>query len=202
LEITPHVSLITENMHSTICDMITDLVQNSIEACATEISLNVEATKTHLDVVIADNGKGMSAAVLEKAKDPFYSDGLKHKHRKVGLGLPFLFQTADMTGGRASIESKEGEGTTVTFRVDPTNVDLPIFGNFTTAAVTLMTYGFEGNLTIGRSVECSNYTVEKTELIDILGDLNDMENLILLRNYFSSQEEGIGISKQEGGYHG
>ena len=54
-------------MHATLCDLITDLVQNSIEAGASEINLKVEETKTNLNVVIADNGKGMSAEILEKA---------------------------------------------------------------------------------------------------------------------------------------
>ncbi|MCF7817618.1 MAG: ATP-binding protein [Kiritimatiellales bacterium] len=180
-------------MHATICDLITDLVQNSIEACATDIKLNVEETKTNLNVVIADNGKGMSTAVLEKAKDPFYSDGQKHKHRRVGLGLPFLFQTAEMTGGNAAIKSTEGVGTTVTFQFDPANVDLPMFGNFTMAAVTLMTYGFEGNLTIERSVDGAGYSISKMEVLDALGDLNDTENLILLKNYMASQEEEIKV---------
>ena len=179
-------------MHATICDMITDLVQNSIEARATEINLNIEETKTNLSVVIADNGKGMSAATLEKAKDPFYSDGRKHKHRKVGLGLPFLFQTAETTGGTAGIESSEGVGTTVTFTVDPANVDLPQFGNFTTAAVTLMAYGFEGNLNIARSVNDHSYSVSKKELTDALGDLSDTENLVLLKEFIASHEEDIG----------
>jgi hypothetical protein len=178
-------------MHATLCDLITDLVQNSIEARATEITLNVEETKKNLNVVISDNGKGMSAETLEKAKDPFYSDGRKHSHRKVGLGLPFLFQTAEMTGGTAAIESKEGVGTTVTFNVDPSNVDLPQFGNFTTAAVTLMSYGFEGNLNIARSVDGKAYAVSKDELSDVLGDLNDTENLVLLKKFIASHEEEL-----------
>jgi len=179
-------------MHATLCDLITDLVQNSIEARATEIHLNVEETKTNLNIVIADNGKGMSEETLEKAKDPFYSDGRKHRHRKVGLGLPFLFQTAEMTGGTAAIESKEGAGTTVTFKLDPTNVDLPQFGNFTTAAVTLITYGFDGNLNIARSLNGSSYSVSKAELTDALGDLNDTENLVLLKKFIASHEEDLG----------
>ncbi len=178
-------------MHATICDLITDLVQNSIEANAKEITLNVKETKTNLNVVIADNGKGMSAETLEKAKDPFYSDGQKHKHRKVGLGLPFLFQTSEMTGGTAAIESEEGVGTTVTFNLDPANVDLPMFGNFTTAAVTLMTYGFEGNLTIEHSADEKSYVVSKNELAEALGDLNDLESLALLKQFIASQEEDL-----------
>jgi hypothetical protein len=189
-------------MHATLCDLIMDLVQNSIETRATEITLNVEETKTNLNIVIADNGKGMSAETLEKATDPFYSDGQKHRHRKVGLGLPFLFQTAEMTGGTAAIESKEGAGTTVTFNGDPTNVDLPQFGNFTTAAVTLMAYGFEGNLNIERSFNGRSYTASKNELTDALGDLNDTENLILLKKFIASHEEDIGALQRKGGQHG
>jgi hypothetical protein len=178
-------------MHATICDLITDLVQNSIEAHAKEITLNVEETKTNLKVVITDNGKGMSAEILEKAKDPFWSDGQKHKHRKVGLGLPFLFQTAEISGGTAVIESEEDVGTTITFQLDPTHVDLPMFGNFTTATVSLMTYGFDGNLTVQRSLEEKSYEISKNELIEALGDLNDLESLTLLKQFITSQEEEL-----------
>ena len=68
-------------MHATLCDLITDLVQNSFEADATEITLNVEETGKKLNVVIKDNGKGMSAETLEKAQDPFYSDGKDTKQQ-------------------------------------------------------------------------------------------------------------------------
>lgn len=179
-------------MHATLCDMIMDLVQNSIEARATEILLKVEETNSNLNVVIADDGKGMDAETLVKAKDPFYTDGCKHRHRKVGLGLPFLFQTAEMTGGTAAIESAENKGTTVTFSLDLGNMDVPEFGSFTTAAITLMTYGFDGNLKIERSVDGKEYEVSKAELADVLDDLNHVENLALLKNFIASQEEDIG----------
>ena len=178
-------------MHATLCDMISDLVQNSIEASATEITLQIEETDSTLRVLIADNGKGMDADTLERAKDPFYTDGIKHRHRKVGLGLPFLFQTAEATEGKAHIESTEGKGTSVTFQLNLKHLDLPEFGNFTTAAVTLMTYGFNGNLTIKRQVNHKEYEVSKNELTEVLGDLNDTESLILLRNFMASQEEEL-----------
>ncbi len=178
-------------MHATLCDMITDLVHNSIEAEASQIKLTVKETNSNLNVVITDNGKGMDAKTLEQAKDPFFSDGRKHKHRKVGLGLPFLFQTTEMTGGTATIESEKGTGTTVTFNLDLKNIDLPEFGNFTTAAVTLMTYGFEGNLIIERSVNEKEYEVGKDELTDALGDLNDTESLVLLKNFIASNEKEL-----------
>lgn len=178
-------------MHATLCDMITDLVQNAIEADAVQINLNIEESENQLNIVIIDNGKGMSAETLEKAKDPFWSDGTKHKHRKVGLGLPFLFQTAEMTCGRATVESEEGAGTTVKLSVDPKHVDLPEFGNFSTAAVLLMSYGFEGELTIKRSRNGSGYTVSKQELTEALGDLNDVESINLAKDFLESNEDAI-----------
>jgi len=178
-------------MHATICDMITDLVQNAIEADAAEITLKVEETLDQLNVRIEDNGKGMSAAVLEMAKDPFYTDGQKHVHRKVGLGLPFLFQTSEATGGRAGIDSKEGIGTVVAFELDKKNVDLPMFGNFAKTAVALMAYGFGGNLKIERSVNGKSYEVDKNELTEALGRMDDPEGLMLLREFFETNEREI-----------
>ncbi len=178
-------------MHATICDLITDLVQNSIEAGATEINLEVKETKENLNIAIADNGKGMNAETLEKAKDPFYTDGQKHRHRKVGLGLPFLFQTAEATGGTAEIKSQEGEGTTVVFRLDPTHVDLPMFGNFATTATTLMSYGSEGNVTIERTVNEKRYDVSKQELQEVLGNLNELENLTLMKQFIEENEKEL-----------
>jgi len=182
---------VRKTMHATICDMITDLVQNAIEADATEITLKVEETPDQLNVRIEDNGKGMDAATLEKAKDPFYTDAQKHVHRKVGLGLPFLFQTSEATGGRAGIDSKPGIGTTVVFELDKKNVDLPVFGNFAKTAVALMAYGFGGNLRIERNVNGEKYEVDKNELAEALGGLDDPEGLILLREFFETNEKEI-----------
>ncbi len=178
-------------MHATLCDMITDLVQNSIEAEASQITLTVEETNSNLNVVIADNGRGMDAETLEKAKDPFFTEGRKHRHRKVGLGLPFLYQTAEMTEGAVAIESEAGAGTTVTFQLDRNHVDVPEFGSFTMAAVTLMSYGFEGNLTIKRRVNGKEYALSKNGLTKALGDLNEMESLVLLRDFIQGNEREI-----------
>jgi len=55
-----------------------------------------------------------------------------------------------------------------------------------------MAFGFEGNLTIERSVNGNNYSLSKEELTDVLGDLNDTENLVLLKKFIASHEEDIG----------
>lgn len=178
-------------MHATICNMIIDLVHNSIEAGATEITLKIEEKDSNLSVVIEDNGRGMNAETLTKAMDPFYTDGQKHKHRKVGLGLAFLYQTVEMTHGTVAIRSQEGEGTTVRFNLDPSHIDLPEFGNFAQAAVAMISHGFEGDLTIEHSVNKKSYTANKAELIEVLGDLSEMESLILLKQFIEENEKDI-----------
>lgn len=179
-------------MHATLCDLIMDLTQNSIEADATQIDLHIEESNNEIRVDLRDNGKGMSAEILEKAKDPFYSDGKKHVHRKVGLGLPFLFQTADMTQGTACIESKEGIGTTLSVRFNTAHMDLPQFGSFTSMATALLSYEFAGNLTLKHTINTQSYTLDKDELVEALGSLNDIDGLSLLKQFIQSNENEIG----------
>jgi hypothetical protein len=168
-----------------------DLVQNSIEADATEIELKVMQSQEMFEFSIKDNGKGMSKETQKKAIDPFYSDGLKHAHRRVGLGLPFLLQTADATDGRVIIESEEGRGTQIKFSAEAQHVDLPPQGDFTSAAVMMMSHTATGNLRIVRTVETESYSISRQELTDTVGDLNNPQNLKLMKTYFESQEETL-----------
>ncbi|HPS45061.1 MAG TPA: sensor histidine kinase, partial [Treponemataceae bacterium] len=94
-------------MHFTLCDMLSDLTQNAVEAGSSSIRVTVRETDRELQATIEDNGKGMTPAELKRAEDPFYTDGTKHPGRKVGLGIPFLIQTAESTGGSWSIKSNK-----------------------------------------------------------------------------------------------
>jgi len=178
-------------VHATLCDLIMDLVQNSAEAGATEIELTFSETSKAIEFSVKDNGKGMSKEVQAKAIDPFYSDGKKHAHRRVGLGLPFLLQTAEAADGTAMVESKEGCGTTVQFRAQTQHVDLPPVGDFVSSAVLMMTQPLDGDLRIIRRTARDSYTLSRIELEKILGNLNDIQNLQLLKTYIESQEENL-----------
>ena len=178
-------------MHATLCDLMMDLVQNSAEANATEIELSLSETSDAFEFSVKDNGKGMSKEVQAKATDPFYSDGEKHAHRRVGLGLPFLLQTAEAAEGSATITSQEGHGTTIEFCANAQHVDLPPVGNFVNAATMMLTQPLQGDLRIIRQTETDRYTLSRTELEEVLGDLNDIQNLQLVKTYIESQEENL-----------
>ncbi len=175
-------------MHYTLCDLFADLTQNSVEAEAKKISVEVTETEADITVYIKDNGKGMSKKTLQKAVDPFYTDGVKHPKRKIGLGLPFLVQTANDTGGEWKIDSEEGKGTTVYCRFDTKNIDTPPVGDVALFFRQILTFTGDYEMEITRSKPGCFYKLVRSELIEALGNLENAGNLALLGEYLASQE--------------
>ena len=106
---------------------ILDIVKNSVTAGASHIDLKLEETAEQiLTITIADDGKGMSPEFLASVTDPFTTT---RTTRKVGLGLPLYRMAAEQTGGSFSIESVEGEGTTVTAVFHRDHLDCPPMGD-------------------------------------------------------------------------
>ena len=132
-------------MHFTLADLVTDIVQNGVESGADLVELfiseNPDTPGRGFSFTVRDNGKGMTAEELEKAKDPFVSDGIKHPRRRVGLGIPFLIQTAESTGGMWKIESRKGKGTEVKARFNLDNPDTPPVGDIPEMLRSAMLFG-------------------------------------------------------------
>jgi hypothetical protein len=170
---------------------MTDIVQNAVEADATRIELTIRETQETLEFEVKDNGKGMNNETQAKAVNPFYSNGRKHAHRRVGLGLPFLFQTAEAAGGDASIESEEGRGTLIRFRAQAQHMDLPPFGDFPNAAAMILTMLPEGELTISKTRNGEGYTFCRSELEEAIDGLQSAGGLTLLKTFIASQEDNL-----------
>ena len=92
---------------------ILDIVQNSISAGATRVTLTVDEAPGAdlLTIVIGDNGKGMTPEQVSRLSDPFFTS---RTTRKVGMGIPLLMDSARQSGGDVRIESEPGKGTEVT----------------------------------------------------------------------------------------
>lgn len=181
-------------MHYSIGDMMTDCLQNSVEANASLITLTVSETPDFLDVCIEDNGKGMNEAEMKRATDPFYTDGVKHRRRKVGLGLPFLQQTAEATDSRWGLQSEKGKGTTLSFHLNIKHIDLPPVGDLPLAFFSALIFDGNYELVIHRSYNGSRtaqYTVVRSELKEALGSFEDAQALALLKQFLNDQESDI-----------
>jgi len=65
----------------------------------------------YVRLTVRDSGTGMSADVLSKVFEPFFST--KEVGRGSGLGLSMVYGFANQSGGTVTIDSEEGVGTTV-----------------------------------------------------------------------------------------
>jgi hypothetical protein len=177
-------------VHFTLSDLVADIAQNAAESGATVVEADFIETDSEFRFVIVDNGRGMTEEQLERAKDPFHSDGIKHPGRRVGLGIPFLIQTAVQTNGAWDIRSLKGSGTTVEARFDLSNLDAPPVGDVPGLIRTMFLYEGPGETHVRRSYRGTrgtvDYEVRKTELVDALGSLEDAGALVLLDRYLRS----------------
>jgi hypothetical protein len=173
--------------------MFSDLTQNAFEAASSLITVELKQDDREISIRIEDNGKGMSPEQLKKATDPFYTDGIKHPGRKVGLGIPFLIQTADETGGSWNIRSESGRGTIVEARFDLTNIDTPPVGDVTGYFRQILTFDGRYEMVIHRKTMALDYEVKRSELLEALeleeiGSFTDANALSLLGQYLESIE--------------
>jgi hypothetical protein len=178
-------------MHFTLSDLVTDITQNAAESGASRVELDIRETDKEFRFVVTDNGKGMDQDELKRAIDPFVSDGIKHPHRKVGLGIPFLIQTASQSGGGWDMRSEKNRGTTISAWFDLGNVDTPPVGDLSGMFRTIFLFPGPGEVCIHRcrDAEGLDYRVCKSELLEALGNLEDTGSLILLDRYLQSMEE-------------
>jgi hypothetical protein len=178
-------------MHLTVCDYLTDVVQNAVEAGASRVTVDVREERDGLEVVVTDNGKGMDAETLKRAFDPFYTEPGKHPGRRVGLGLPFLRQAVEQTGGVLKVESKPGEGTALLFRFPAAHADTPPAGDWAATLTGLMALPGAFELSVTRRRGAAGYAVARGELTEALGGLDTAETLSLARQYLEGRENEL-----------
>lgn len=109
--------------HIKIRQVITNIVNNAIKFTEVGyVKVNISVTNTdesHIDmkVEVKDSGQGISEEDLPKIFESFTQVDSKRNHAKegTGLGLPISKSLIEMMGGKISVSSEYGTGTTFVF---------------------------------------------------------------------------------------
>ena len=175
-------------MHYGLGDYVLDIAQNAVEAGPSEVIVELDESADGFRVAVRDDGRGMTEEERARAMDPFYTDGIKHAKRKVGLGLSFLAQAVELAGGRWSIESEKGVGTKVDFDFPAASVDSPPVGDIPSLVLGLFCLPGGHEMIVRRSSPRGSYELKRSELSEAVGGLERASSLALLVDYLASME--------------
>lgn len=148
---------------------ILDITQNSIKAQASliELFLHRKVKEKELVFRIRDNGCGMNPQQLANVTDPFFTS---RTTRKVGLGVPFLKQSAECTGGVFEIESEEGVGTMMYALFHTDHIDCMPLGDITSTILSLVTLNEQCDFVYTYQVDDRSFMMDTREFRAVLGD--------------------------------
>ncbi len=90
--------------------LILNLARNGMEAMGDKglLMLNTKLESEGVQLFVSDTGSGISAMQREKLFAPFYTTKMKG----TGLGLPLCLSIMERHGGKITVHSEEGTGTT------------------------------------------------------------------------------------------
>ncbi len=110
-----NVPVITSDL-SQIQQVVLNLLNNAIDAIGNNGTVTVGSRyldKTdEVELWVADTGKGIPEAELNKIFDPFFTT--KEVGKGTGLGLSISYSIIEKLGGKIRVQSKVGEGTVFT----------------------------------------------------------------------------------------
>ena len=161
---------------------ILDIIQNSIRAQATKVEILIDEDFENdlFEIVIIDNGKGMSEAQLTEVDDPFYTT---RTTRKVGMGVALLKQGTEQTGGFLEIKSSFETGTHLKAVYHHQHVDRPILGDIAGTMTLLIGANPEIRFIYNHQTPLSSFEFDTNEVLDELDGvpINDRDILKALK---------------------
>lgn len=116
LEIEPELDAVTYCGNAEVLSQLwVNLLSNAIKFTPEGGKIVIRLTKDSecVKVMVRDNGIGMSHETLQHVFEKFYQGDRSHSVDGNGLGLSLVKRIVELCGGTISIESEEGNGTTV-----------------------------------------------------------------------------------------
>jgi signal transduction histidine kinase len=92
-----------------------NIIRNAVDAMPKGGRLTIKSKRSgvSLEITFTDTGVGMTKSMLEKTFTPLFTT----KARGMGFGLPICKRFIEAHGGRISVESTIGKGTTFTMTI-------------------------------------------------------------------------------------
>lgn len=176
---------------------ILDIAQNSVSARAKNLRICLEEdAKGLLTLTITDDGKGMSAEMVQTVTDPFCTT---RTTRKVGMGIPLLKLASEQAGGTISIVSvpeesdPQNHGTVVTATFDTTSIDFTPLGDIVDTMVVLIQGHPEIDYLFIHATPRGTVRLDTKELRSVLGEisLGEFEVLEWIRGSLEEQYQAL-----------
>lgn len=173
---------------------ILDIAQNSLVAGATliEISIEVSTETDTLQIEICDNGKGIAPDVLPNVMDPYTTS---RTTRKVGMGLPLLKDSCEMSGGSLTITSEVGKGTTIKAVLGYSHIDRQPLGDISGVIMLLVSANVNVDFIYKHILNSNAYIFDTCEIKEVLDGLplNSPEVYKMLKEMISLNLDEIQI---------
>lgn len=172
---------------------VLDIVQNSIAANASLIEVHIleDNSKDILTIKISDNGFGMTKEQLSKVDDPFFTT---RTTRKIGLGVPLFKMSSELTGGKFSIQSNFGKGTTVTASFFMSHLDIVPLGDMNSTISLLIRCNPNKDFVFKRVRGENSFSLDTRDLRKTLENevpLDNKEVIDWINEFLKEQTENI-----------
>ncbi len=94
--------------------MIINLIRNSIQAGANTIDVLLLHTNNLVEVIISDNGEGISSEIIQN----IFDENFTTKKSGMGLGLALTKRFLNQTNGKIFVEKTSESGTTIKIEIE------------------------------------------------------------------------------------
>lgn len=166
-----------------------DIIRNSTAAGARNIKIEISAdtVEDQLRIIVEDDGNGMEKELLERVTDPFATT---RTTRKIGMGIPLLKASAEMSSGELKIDSVKGKGTYLCATFKISHIDRPPLGDIADTMASIVAAEPEIEFILDINSDNGSFRFDTSEIKKKLDGvrINEIEVIYWIREFI---EEGI-----------